>query len=133
MEYPIIDLKATGQRIRQLRKENHLKVWEVADFLGSISEQAVYKWQRGESLPSVDNLYALSRLFGTSVDDILRGSREEGESPLLPFCLLEIFKQAFSTGFSHIFKSLGFDLSNSLSCNTKLCAHLFQGSGTIVI
>lgn len=38
----------------------------------------------GDSLPTVDNLYALSRLFGTSVDDILRGSREEDESPSLP-------------------------------------------------
>lgn len=38
----------------------------------------------GDSLPTIDNLYALSRLFGTSVDDILRGSREEDESPSLP-------------------------------------------------
>lgn len=52
--------------------------------MGFESEQAVYKWQRGDSLPTVDNLYALSRLFGTSVDDILRGSREEDESPSLP-------------------------------------------------
>lgn len=52
--------------------------------MGFESDQAVYKWQRGDSLPTVDNLYALSRLFGTSVDDILRGSREEDESPSLP-------------------------------------------------
>ena len=85
MEYPVLDVKATGARIKELRKAHHLKVEEVARFMGFESEQAVYKWQRGDSLPSVDNLYALSRLFGTSVDDILRGSREEDESPLLPF------------------------------------------------
>lgn len=50
--------------------------------MGFESEQAVYKWQRGDSLPTVDNLYALSRLFETTVDDILRGEREEDESPL---------------------------------------------------
>ena len=52
--------------------------------MGFESDQAVYKWQRGDSLPTVDNLYALSRLFSTSVDDILRGSREKDESSSLP-------------------------------------------------
>lgn len=50
--------------------------------MGFESEQDVYKWQRGDSLPTVDNLYALSRLFETTVDDILRGEREEDEGPL---------------------------------------------------
>ncbi len=84
MEYPVLDAKATGTRIKELRMEHHLKVEEIAQFMGFESEQAVYKWQRGDSLPTVDNLYALSRLFDTSVDDILRGSREEDESPSLP-------------------------------------------------
>lgn len=73
MEYPVLDAKATGARIRELRKEKKIKVEEVSRFMGFETEQAVYKWQRGDSLPTVDNLYALSRLFGTSVDDILRG------------------------------------------------------------
>ena len=72
MEYPTLDVKATGVR-KKLRKERRLKVEEVARFMGFESEQAIYKWQRGESLPTVDNLYALSRLFETTVDDILRG------------------------------------------------------------
>ena len=73
MEYPTLDVKATGARIKELRKAHHLKVEEVARFMGFESEQAIYKWQRGESLPTVENLYALSRLFETTVDDILRG------------------------------------------------------------
>ena len=81
MEYPVLDTKATGARIRELRKARHLKVEDVARFMGFESEQAVYKWQRGDSLPTVDNLYALSRLFGTTVDDILVGSIERDESP----------------------------------------------------
>lgn len=84
MEYPVLDAKATGARIRELRMAHHLRVEEVACFMGFESVQAVYKWQRGDSLPTVDNLYALSRLFGTSVDDILRGNREKDEGPSLP-------------------------------------------------
>ena len=54
----------------------------IVSFMGFESQQAVYKWQRGESLPSVDNLYALSRLFGTTMDDILVGYDTEGaEAP----------------------------------------------------
>lgn len=76
--YPTIDMAATGSRIRDLRKEHHIKVDDIVSFMGFESQQAVYKWQRGESLPSVDNLYALSRLFGTTIDDILVGRDEEG-------------------------------------------------------
>lgn len=76
-QFPILNATATGARIRELRKANKLTVEQVRDFLGLESVQAIYKWQRGESLPSIDNLYALSTLFDTSVDSILRGSREE--------------------------------------------------------
>ena len=80
--YPTIDMAATGNRIRELRKEHHIKVDDIVSFMGFESQQAVYKWQRGESLPSVDNLYALSRLFGTTMDDILVGYETEGaEAP----------------------------------------------------
>ena len=87
MEYPVLDARATGARIKELRMARHLKVEDIARFMGFESEQAVYKWQRGDSLPTVDNLYALSRLFETSVDDILRGNREEDERSSSFFCV----------------------------------------------
>ena len=88
MEYPILDLKETGKRIKDLREESKLSVEDVTRFLGDISAQSVYKWQRGESLPTVDNLYALSKLFNTPVDDILRGNRERDEGPSLSIFII---------------------------------------------
>ena len=85
MNYPVLDLKATGERINQLRKDNNLRVTDVAEYMGFESTQAVYKWQRGESLPTVDNLYALSRLLHTSVDDILIGEKERDDEHSLSF------------------------------------------------
>ena len=85
MNYPVLDLKATGERINQLRKDNNLRVTDVAEYMGFESTQAVYKWQRGESLPTVDNLYALSRLLHTPVDDILIGEKERDDNPSLSF------------------------------------------------
>lgn len=84
MNYPVLDAVATGARIKELRKQKHLKVEEISRFMGFESDQAVYKWQRGDSLPTVDNLFALSRLLETTVDEILRGREEESESSLLP-------------------------------------------------
>ena len=79
MNYPVIDIRATGERIRQLRIEHHLKVEEIAEYMGFGTDQAIYKWQRGESLPTVENLYALSILFNTSIEDILCEYKENTE------------------------------------------------------
>ena len=69
--YPVLDPQATGQRIKKLRMEKHISVADICEYMGFENPQAVYKWQRGDSLPSVDNLYALSRLFETTMDNIL--------------------------------------------------------------
>ena len=69
--YPVIDLKMTGKNIKRLREEHNISVVELQVFLGLESPQAVYQWQRGISLPSVDNLCALSHAFGVTMNDIL--------------------------------------------------------------
>ena len=85
MEYPVVDPVATGRNIRRLRVLKRLKVEDVARFMGFESVQAVYKWQRGESLPTVDNLVALSVLLGTAMDDIIITREEAGEMPASVF------------------------------------------------
>ncbi len=108
MDYPVINTVATGRRIRELRRQNHLRVEDVSRFMGFESEQAIYKWQRGDSLPTVDNLYALSRLFGTTVDDILVGDdMEEGASPLPDFCGKYTTGSVYVTGVNGIILSYG--------------------------
>ena len=93
--YPVINMKATGRNIEHLRKEQHLRVRDVAEFMGFDATQAVYKWQRGESLPSVDNLLALSRLLGVSMEDLLVADQE-----VLPFF---IFTRAGIPALSPLF------------------------------
>ena len=69
-DLPVIDMTATGRQIRRLRQTARLSVREVSAALG-LAEQAVYKWQRGESLPTVDNLALLARLLGCSMEELL--------------------------------------------------------------
>ena len=72
--YPVIDLPATGENITRLRLSRGLTVRDLQHFFGFDAPQAIYKCQRGQTLPSVDNLFALSALLGVPIDDILVGS-----------------------------------------------------------
>ena len=71
-----LDQVAIGKRIWTLRKQQKIKISDICCFLDNISPQAVYKWQRGESLPDIENLLNLSRLFRTSIEGILLGDEE---------------------------------------------------------
>ena len=70
-QFPVIDLPATGANIRRLRQTRGLSVRDLQQFFGFEEPQAIYKWQRGQSLPTVDNLYALSTLLDVPMNDIL--------------------------------------------------------------
>ena len=74
-EYPVIDTVATGDNIRRLREKRGLTVKDLQSYFGFEMPQAIYKWQRGESLPSVDNLYALGRLLDVPLDEIIIQTR----------------------------------------------------------
>lgn len=68
---PTIDMVKTGQNITQLRKEKGLSVKDIQNIFGFSTPQAIYKWQQGTALPSVDNLVVLAVIFQVQVDDIL--------------------------------------------------------------
>ena len=52
-----------------------LSVIDVQQFIGLSTPQAVYHWLNGRSLPTLDNVYALSELFNVPVDRIICGNR----------------------------------------------------------
>lgn len=68
---PIINLAATGQNIIALRKAAGLTVRDLQEVFGFGTPQAIYKWQHGAAMPTIDNLVVLSAVFGVPVDDIL--------------------------------------------------------------
>ena len=74
VRYPTIDLLATGENILRMRESRGFTVRDLQQFFGFDAPQAIYKWQRGQTLPSVDNLFALSALFQVPIEDILIAS-----------------------------------------------------------
>ena len=68
---PTIDMVRTGNNIVRLRMEAGLSVRDLQRILGFATPQAIYKWQQGRALPTLDNLVVLAAVLGVRIDDIL--------------------------------------------------------------
>jgi len=69
--HPMINLVKTGQNIKSLRVEKGLSVQKLANLMEFEAVQAVYNWQSGKTLPSIENLKILSELFNKPMEEIL--------------------------------------------------------------
>lgn len=68
---PAIDMVATGRNITRLRESKDLTVKELQKIFGFTTPQAIYKWQRGQAMPTVDNLVVLAQVFDVAIDEII--------------------------------------------------------------
>ena len=70
-EYPVIDQKKTGAWLRILCKFRGYSVKDLQKYLHISSNQAIYEWFNGHTLPSINNLLALSVLLDIPMNDLL--------------------------------------------------------------
>ena len=68
---PVIDMAATGRNIACLRKKAGMTVNDLQMIFGFTTPQAIYKWQRGECMPTLDNMVVLATVFGVTIDEII--------------------------------------------------------------
>lgn len=68
---PTIDMVATGNNITRLREQAGMTVRDLQNVFGFASPQAIYKWQNGISMPTVDNLIVLSAVLNVKIEDIV--------------------------------------------------------------
>ena len=68
---PAIDMVATGRNIANMRQNAGLTVKDLQIFFGFATPQAIYKWQHGTAMPTIDNLVALAMIFGVTMDEII--------------------------------------------------------------
>jgi DNA-binding XRE family transcriptional regulator len=66
----MLDAKAVGNKINQLRNANSLSQDQMAEKL-FVTRQAISRWEVGQSLPSIDSLLEMSKLFHVSFEEIL--------------------------------------------------------------
>ena len=68
---PAIDMVATGKNITKLRQDVGLTVRDLQEMFGFTTPQAIYKWQHGAAMPTIDNLVVLAVVFNVPIDDII--------------------------------------------------------------
>ena len=68
---PTIDMVATGRNIMRLREVAGLTVRDLQDIFGFATPQAIYKWQHGTAMPTIDNLVVLAAVLDVPMDEII--------------------------------------------------------------
>ena len=68
---PVINMTATGRNIMRLRMNAGMSVAQLQAVFGFSTPQAIYKWQRGTAMPTLDNMVVLAAVFGVTIDEIL--------------------------------------------------------------
>ena len=117
---PGIDMAATGRNIYTLRTSRGLSVADLQRFFGFDAPQAIYKWQNGKTLPSIDNLYALSCLFEVSIEDILITQRPK----------IQVLPQEKSCG-SGLFGGIFHRLASGITARKYRIPRSFPFPGTL--
>ncbi len=81
---PVIDIEATGNQIKFLRKKCGFSVRDIQSVFGFEYPQAVYAWEQGKNIPSIDNLLVLSILFNVPVEQLVISKTVEVEINSMP-------------------------------------------------
>lgn len=71
IQIPTINMVKTGQNIMNLRQRAGLSVKDLQDIFGFATPQAIYKWQQGTAMPTIDNLVVLAAVLQVHIDDIV--------------------------------------------------------------
>ena len=75
-----LDLIPTGQRIHRVMIENGYTVKQIQEILKLSCPQPIYRWMKGYTFPSIDNLYMLSKLFHMHMEDLLVEKGQEDKA-----------------------------------------------------
>ena len=99
-----------SERIYSIRTGRHMSQEAVAEKVG-VSRQSIQKWEAGDSQPTVQNLIALSRLFGVSVDYFCGNSETEVEANRMGIPILPSYEKQYL--WDSYFKALGTEYRQS--------------------
>lgn len=78
MGIPTINMVATGHNINVIRKNAGITVHDIQRTVG-VTQPAIYKWLRGEAMPTLDNLVILAAMLEVGLDDIVVTDRPPHE------------------------------------------------------
>lgn len=68
---PIIDVAATAANIKACRIRAGYSVREIQNIFNFSSPEAVYAWEKGKNLPTIDNMIVIASVYGVTIDQIV--------------------------------------------------------------
>ena len=68
---PVLDLDATGAKIKTLMKQRGISPRQLQLVLNFPYVQTVYNWFAGKNMPTIDNLVVLAQILGVPMDEIV--------------------------------------------------------------
>lgn len=80
--FPTINKKETGVNLRRIMDMRGVKPKDIQEYLGFGCVQSVYRWLDGVSMPTVDNLYAISKMLQVPMDSIVCGNAGRTKSQM---------------------------------------------------
>lgn len=72
MEYPLINLTETGRKIKEKIQEKGYSTKEIMEYMGFKHPKSIYAWYRGDSLPTLENIFALSTLLQIPINELIQ-------------------------------------------------------------
>lgn len=81
-------MAATAANIKSYRIRAGYSVRELQSVFNFSSPEAIYAWEKGKYLPTIDNMIVLAALYGVSVDEIVARDSVEIE------CEIRVAKSA---------------------------------------
>lgn len=69
-----------GEKIYQLRTQKNLSQGDLADAL-EVSRQSISKWETNTSVPELDKLVKLSKLFDVTLDELVLDAQQQKTQP----------------------------------------------------
>ena len=73
-------MSSIAEKLKQLRLESGMSQDKLAEHL-LVSRQAISKWENGETLPDMENMIALAKLYGVSLDELVGIAVNKKENP----------------------------------------------------
>ena len=80
--FPTINKIETGVNLRRIMDMRGVKPKDIQEYLGFGCVQSVYRWLDGVSMPTVDNLYAISKMLQVPMDSIVCGNAGRTKSQM---------------------------------------------------
>ena len=68
---PVIDTQATGMNIKNMIRSRGFKIADIQQRCGFNTPQAIFKWMRGDAVPTIDNMVIIADMFGVTIDQII--------------------------------------------------------------